>query len=135
MLFLLFQVLVPSYCQDILPRWISFRAAGNCMGKKLGPIWYGASRKFIFGCTSGNNTDFFFGALYTTKNISLDKGWFSLQKLKCFSPVHERQMLKQLCSQETTRTAARNHLAQHLPGMEPQFGMHLDSQRLVIIVE
>ncbi|KAK2552488.1 hypothetical protein P5673_026584 [Acropora cervicornis] len=39
-------------------------------------------------------------------------------------------MLKQLCSQETKRTAARNHLAQHLPGMEPQFGMYLDIQRV-----
>ena len=131
MLFLLFQVLVPSYCQDRFLLGLQAIAREN----KLGLIWCGASRKFIFGCTSGNNTDFFFWSTLHHKEHLTDKGWFSLQKLKCFSPVHERQMLKQLCSQETTRTAARNHLAQHLPGMEPQFGMHLDSQRLVIIVE
>ena len=36
-----------------------------------------------------SNTEFFcfFKALHTRKNISLGKGWFSLQKLKCFSTM------------------------------------------------
>ena len=72
-----------KYCQDGFLLGLQAIARDN----KLGSIWCGASWKFIFGCTSGNNTDFFFEALYTRNNISLGKGWFSLQKLKCFSPV------------------------------------------------
>ena len=44
---------------EVLPRWISFRAAANCTGQQTRANLCGASRKFIFGCTSGNNTDFF----------------------------------------------------------------------------
>lgn len=120
-----------KYCQDGFLLGLQAIARQN----KLGPIWCGASRKFIFGCTSGNNTDFFLKHFTPETTSHLARAGFPFKSSNAFLPWHERQMLKQLCSQETTRTAARNHLAQHLPGVEPQFGMYLDIQRLVIIVE
>lgn len=33
-------------------------------------------------------------------------------------------MTKQICSNQTTRAQARDHLAQHLPEKEPQFGIY-----------
>ena len=44
-----------KYCQDGFLLGLQAVAREN----KLGPIWCGASGKFISGCTSGNNTDFF----------------------------------------------------------------------------
>ena len=74
-----------KYCRDGFLLWLQAIAREN----NQGPIWCGASRKFIFGCTSASNAKFFFffQALHTRNNISLSKGWFSLQKLKCFSTM------------------------------------------------
>ena len=71
------------HCQDRFLLGLQATAREN----KLGPIWCGASWKFIIRCTFENNTDFFFEALHTRNNISLGKSWFSLQKLKCLSPM------------------------------------------------
>ena len=120
-----------KYCQD---RFLS-RLQAIARENKLGHFWCGASRKIIIGCTSQNNTDFFFLKHFTPETTShLARVGFPFKSSNAFLPWHKRQMLKQLCSQET-RTTARNHLAQHLRGMEPQFGMYIDIQRLVIIVE
>ena len=119
------------HCQDRFLLGLQATAREN----KLGPIWCGASRKFIIRCTSENNTDFFLKHFTPETTSHLARVGFPFKSSNAFLPWHERQMLKQLGSQETTRTTARNHLAQHLPGTEPQFGMYIDIQRLVIIVE
>lgn len=107
-----------KYCQDGFLLGLQPIARDN----KLGPI-----------CVVLLGSSFLGVLLETTSHLA--RAGFPFKHSNAFLPWHERQMLKQLCSQETTRTAARNHLAQHLPGMEPQFGMYIDIQRLVIIVE
>lgn len=39
-------------------------------------------------------------------------------------------MMKQICSNQTTRAQARDHLAQHIPGKEPQFGINLRDHKV-----
>ena len=111
-----------KYCQDKFLLGLQAIAQEN----KLGPIWCCASQEFIFGCTSENNTDLLLKHFTPETTSHLARAGFPFKSSNAFLPWHERQTLKQLCSQETTRTTARNHLAQHLPGMESQFGMHID---------
>ena len=86
---------------EVLPRWISFRAAANCTGQQTRANLCGASRKFIFGCTSGNNTDFFLKHFTPETTSHLARAGFPFKHSNAFLPWHERQMLKQLCSQQT----------------------------------
>ena len=111
----------------VLPRWLSITAPGNCTGKQPRANMMRCFSEVHFRVYSWKqHRIFFFFKHFTPETTShLARAGFLFKSLNAFLPWHERQMLKQQCKQETTRTAARNHLAQHLPGMEPQFCMYI----------
>ena len=84
-----------KYCQDKFLLGLQAIAQEN----KLGPIWCCASREFIFGCTSENNTNLLLKH-FTSETIShLARAGFPFKSSNAFLPNFQ---------------------------MEPQFGMYID---------
>jgi hypothetical protein len=115
----------PKYCQDKLLLGLQRVAKEN----KMGPIWCGVSRNFVHGCNSENNADFILKHFNLETTCNLERTGYPIKKSSAFLPWHERKTTKQLCSSQTTRAQARDHLAQPLPEKEPQFGMYIDITR------
>ena len=108
------------HCQDKLLLGLQEVAKEN----KMGPIWCGASQNFIHGWKSDNSGDYILKHFILETTMNLERKGYPYQKSNAFLPWHERKMTKQICSNQTTRAQARDHLAQHLPGKEPQFGIY-----------
>ena len=118
------------HCQDKL----LLSLQGVAKEKKIGPLWCGASRNFIYGCNSDNSADYILKHFNLETTMNLERNGYPYNKSSAFLPWHERKATKQICSIQTTRAQARDHLAQHLPEKEPQFGVYNEITRYLINV-
>lgn len=85
---------------------------------KIGPLWCGASRNYIFGARSNNTEDIVLRHFNgnSTQASSIEK----------FLPWHERKAIKKLCSPKTTRSEANDNMTKAMPGREPHCGVFID---------
>ena len=113
------------YCQDKLLLGLQ----GVAKEKKMGPIWCGASRNFIYGCNSVNSADYILKHFTLETTMNLERKEYPYNKSSAFLPWHERKATKQICSNQTTHAQACDHLAQHLPKKEPQFAIYNEITR------
>ena len=100
----------------------------------MGPLWCGASRNFIYGCNSVNSADYILKHFNVETTIDLERNGYPYNKSSTFLPWQERKASKQICSNQTTRAIACDHLGQHLPEKEPQFGVYNEITRYLINV-
>jgi len=56
--------------------------------------------------------------------MNLEQKGYPYNKSNACLLWHERKTTNQTCSNQTTRAQDHDHLAQHLPKKEPQFGIY-----------
>ncbi len=85
---------------------------------KIGPLWCGPSRNYIFGVGNNNTED----SVLQHFNVNFTQ----TSSVEQFLPWHERKAIKNLCSSKTTRTEANENFDKVKPGTEPQCGVFID---------
>ena len=85
---------------------------------RLGPLWCGATQKYIFGVRCNNREDI---VLQNLDETSLYR--CCVEK---YLPWHERETCKKLCSNKVTRGEANDNLTKALPGRPPACGVFFD---------
>ena len=75
------------YCQDKLLLGLQQVAKEN----KMGPIWCGASRNFIYGCNSDNSADYILKQFNLETTMNLERQGYPYKKSSAFLPWHERK--------------------------------------------
>lgn len=85
---------------------------------KIGPLWCGPTRNYIFGVGNNNTED----SVLQHFNVNSTQ----TSSVEQFLPWHERKAIKNLCSPKTTRREANENLTKAMPGREPQCGVFID---------
>ena len=95
--------------------------------KKVGPLWCGSTRSFIYGAQNNPADDVILKHFTPEATVNATQSYYREKLL----PWHERQAIKKLCSTKTTRSEANENLTKALPGKEPYSGMLIDISRQV----
>ena len=95
--------------------------------KKVGPLWCGSTRSFIYGAQNNPADDVILKHFTPEATVNATQSYYREKIL----PWHERQAIKKLCSTKTTRSEANENLTKALPGKEPYSGMFIDISRQV----
>ena len=95
--------------------------------KKVGPLWCGPTRSFIFGAQNNPADDVILKHFTPEATVNATQSYYGEKIL----PWHERKTIKKLCSSKTTRSEANENLNKALPGKDPYSGMFIDISRQV----
>lgn len=97
--------------------------------KKVGPLWCGPTRSYIYGAQSNTSEDVVLRHFTPETTQNARKNY----NVETILPWHERRAAKKLCSDKATRSEVNENLTKALVDREPYSGMFIDITRQVFV--